>query len=322
MKISVLIPAYNAAATIRESVQSALRQTVSPEEVLVLDDGSSDDTAAIVEEMQDHRLIVLREPRNGVGKARDILCQRARGELLAFLDADDIWHPKYLETQAALFKLYPQAGINFTGHIDFHGLGDYSWKDLPGDPIVHGELIPPLLFFTRYNRATAPFASMTYCCVKRDILREIGDRPFSGNGGLPIGEDSYFFYLVALTGRPVAFTPARLAAYRIVQHSASSNRLKACSAIVQIFELLEPRYREKADSKLYKAFWDAFAAKRREYAKILLGRGGISEARAQLRSSLGQYTGLTSVAKSSALLFLSYMPSRLQPTWPSGNRQS
>ena len=99
MTISVLIPAYNCQATIRETLDSVLAQTRQPDEILVMDDGSTDQTPAILE-FYKPRVQVLRQENQGVAAARNSLLERAQGDLLAWLDSDDVWHPHCLDIQS------------------------------------------------------------------------------------------------------------------------------------------------------------------------------------------------------------------------------
>jgi glycosyltransferase involved in cell wall biosynthesis len=104
--ISIIVPAYNAAATIERTVTSALNQTYSNFEVLVVDDGSKDDTAALVRRMaaQDHRVKLLQKPNGGLVSARNHGIAHAQGEYIAPLDADDLWHPEKLRKQVAAMR--------------------------------------------------------------------------------------------------------------------------------------------------------------------------------------------------------------------------
>src|SRR5258708_3302796 len=101
MKISVVIPAYNGARTIGATLNSVLKQTVQPDEILVLNDGSTDDTAVVLEQYQN--ITVLDQENRGVAHARNVLSQQSTGDLVAFLDQDDLWHPRYLEVQLRSF---------------------------------------------------------------------------------------------------------------------------------------------------------------------------------------------------------------------------
>jgi glycosyltransferase involved in cell wall biosynthesis len=91
----VIIPAYNAEASIRQTIQSVLSQVYQPIEILVVDDGSHDQTSAIVRELaqKDARLQLFCQSNLGVAAARNLAISNATGEFIAPIDADDIWHP-------------------------------------------------------------------------------------------------------------------------------------------------------------------------------------------------------------------------------------
>jgi glycosyltransferase involved in cell wall biosynthesis len=104
--VSVIVPAFNAAAYIRQTLNSVLAQTYREIEVIVVDDGSSDATANIVEEFvtRDARFQLIRQSNAGVGAARNTAIRKARGKYLAPLDADDLWSPDKLEAQVACME--------------------------------------------------------------------------------------------------------------------------------------------------------------------------------------------------------------------------
>lgn len=96
MKISVVIPAYNAASSIKATIESCLQQSYTPYEVIVVDDASTDDTVSITEAYKQVKL--LQQPTNqGPSAARNRGWNEAGGDYIAFLDSDDTWHPKKLE---------------------------------------------------------------------------------------------------------------------------------------------------------------------------------------------------------------------------------
>lgn len=312
--ISVLIPAYNCEATIRSTLDSVLRQTVAPNEILVMNDGSTDGTAAVLESYKD-RVKVLAQPNGGVASVRNALAAHATGDILAFLDSDDLWHPKYLEVQRRLVSEHPEAIASWVSHINFHGDGEYRWEDDPSDPSTNVELIDALAFFRRYNKATGQFSCLSYCCLLRKKLIEFGDEPFKVSGV----EDSYFFSLLALVG-PVIYTATPLVAYRVRKDSLSHDHSRTFGDWVHVFEILEEKYRVAASVDLWRAFRVAFASRRRSYAKLLMGAGRSRDARGQLVKSVADSASPISVAKSLALLLLTFMPSVMQPTWPSKYR--
>jgi len=128
--ISVVIPAYNAAAFVREAITSALAQTYSPLEILVIDDGSTDETSAVASGLGGI-VRVIRQANRGEGGARNRGLDEARGELVAFLDADDRWLPQKLELQVRTFD-DPNVVAAHTNYRNF-GLHD-EVHDVSGIP--------------------------------------------------------------------------------------------------------------------------------------------------------------------------------------------
>lgn len=102
--ISVIIPSYNRAKTIVESVQSVLQQTYTDIEVIVVDDGSTDDTETLLQEISDKRLRYIYQKNAGACSARNKGIQHAKGDLIAFHDSDDIWHEDKLQKQFQKLK--------------------------------------------------------------------------------------------------------------------------------------------------------------------------------------------------------------------------
>ncbi len=116
--ISVVIPAYNAAAFIGDTIDSALRQTLAPLEVIVIDDGSRDDTAAVAER---HGARVIRQANGGVTVARNTGIAASKGEWIALLDHDDVWEPQKLARQANAIALHPAASCVATDFVRQRG---------------------------------------------------------------------------------------------------------------------------------------------------------------------------------------------------------
>lgn len=109
---SAVIPLYNKERHVERAVRSALAQTVPVLEIVVVDDGSTDGGAAIVERMaaEDVRVRVIRQENGGVSRARNVGIGAAKGSHIAFLDADDEWKPGYLEEITRLIRRFPEAG--------------------------------------------------------------------------------------------------------------------------------------------------------------------------------------------------------------------
>jgi len=316
MKISVLIPAYNSAATIGATLDSVLCQTVPADEVLVMNDGSTDETATVLK-LYEPRIKAFWQPNGGLSSARNALVARAQGDLIAFLDSDDLWHPRYLEMQRELYERCPRAAAAFAAHANFSGLDSYDWDHARSDGQISVEIFEPLSFLRRFQRAPGHFI-MSFCCVPKVVLEGMGSEPFKLRAP---AEDVYFCNLLPFWG-PVAFASAPLlGAYRVREGSLASNRLNCAEGEVNAFQLLEKHYRSGVDGRLVREFKRAVASKRRAYAKILQGVGRTLEARGQLKRSLRQSSDPVSLAKSLVLLSLTYLPRSLQPKWPPVDRQ-
>ena len=111
--VSVVVPCHNAAPFIADTIQSILGQTRAVDEIVVVDDGSSDGSAAIAESFGEP-VRVIRQPNRGECAARNRGVQEARGDIIAFLDADDLWHPEKIERQLACFDAHPEVGAVMT----------------------------------------------------------------------------------------------------------------------------------------------------------------------------------------------------------------
>ncbi|MBV1799994.1 glycosyltransferase [Siccirubricoccus sp. G192] len=135
IRVSVIIPAYNAARSLPRTIDSVLAQTVPPAEIIVVDDGSADETAAVAEAYGD-RVRVIRKPNGGPASARNLGAREATGEWLALLDADDQWLPEKLERQlpytrppevGLVHALICQQPMNVPLRLTFEDLWDRNW---------------------------------------------------------------------------------------------------------------------------------------------------------------------------------------------------
>jgi len=113
-EVSIVVPAHNAGRTLAQTLASVRAQTVADYEVIVVDDGSTDDTAQVAGEAQDSRVSVVSTANGGVARARNHGIARATGSFVAFLDADDLWRPTKLADQLARLAADPSAGVCVT----------------------------------------------------------------------------------------------------------------------------------------------------------------------------------------------------------------
>jgi glycosyltransferase involved in cell wall biosynthesis len=123
MRTSVIIATYNYDRFIGDAIRSVQEQTADDLEIIVIDDGSTDETPAVLAAIRDSRLRVHRIANSGVSVARNTGIALARGQFIAFLDADDLWRPTKLERQLALMESEPELGLTFTNFVRFSEAG-------------------------------------------------------------------------------------------------------------------------------------------------------------------------------------------------------
>lgn len=139
-KVSVIIPTYNRAKTILNSVNSVLQQSYSDVEVLIVDDASVDETQAVIESVQEERVKYIKLPQNsGASVARNIGVEYAQGQIIAFEDSDDIWHYDKLEKQMKYWKEHPEYAMIYCSYNmhkkdSVYQVPERDWSgDLEGD---------------------------------------------------------------------------------------------------------------------------------------------------------------------------------------------
>ena len=161
---TIVIPCFNGASTLREAVDSALAQTYSSYEVLVVDDGSTDESADIVRSYDDPRLRLVQQDNGGLNSARNTGIREARADFIGLLDADDIWDPTKLAKQMAHLQSDPTIGLSFAGSwmIDL----DSKPTGLRQVPQVTGITSSDLLYRNPVGNGSTPV-------MRRSALNEI-----------------------------------------------------------------------------------------------------------------------------------------------------
>jgi glycosyltransferase involved in cell wall biosynthesis len=199
--VTVVIPTYNHGRFVSEAVRSALRQTRAPLEVIVVDDGSSDDTRARLEALTG-RVHTIRQENHGVSAARNRGLALAHGALVAFLDADDLWLPDKLEAQERLFEADPGLGLVHCGVEEMDEAGNPLSIRLDGR---EGWVADEMLFFGRGVILGGGSAAV----FPKDLLQEIG----GFDEALSTSADWDVHQRIARQAR-VGFVPRPLVRYR------------------------------------------------------------------------------------------------------------
>lgn len=226
-QVSVIIPSYNCAAYLPEAIESVLAQTCSRFELVVIDDGSTDQTAELLQAYcgAHPQITAISQPNQGVAVARNQGIQRAKGEWIAFLDADDILLPDKLAAQLAVAAAHPNAGIIHSGwqRVDSQGqfqLDVEPWHWVPELNLEGWLRWKPIL----------PSAML----FQRQWLIQAGgfDRRF------PPAEDTDLVLRLALMGCEARWLPQVTVKYR--QHDSSAMhkglpQAKSLSAVIDQF---------------------------------------------------------------------------------------
>ncbi|HEY5916400.1 MAG TPA: glycosyltransferase [Chryseolinea sp.] len=213
--VSVIVPTYNRAHLIGETIHSVLDQTYTNWELIIIDDGSEDDTKNVVGKFSDPRIHYFAIDHCGIfGKVRNAGMQRANGDLIAFLDSDDLWKPNKLSFQLSLLKQDPEAGFIF-GHGEQFGKGAIPPPQI--EAFYSGNVFIPLLLEERF------VLYVPSVMFKKEVLHTVGYIDES----LIIGSDLDFFLRMACRYKGI-FSNEILV--RIRKHDQStSKRLEVAS---------------------------------------------------------------------------------------------
>lgn len=217
--VSVIIPVYNREQYIEECVASVFQQTHQDFELLLIDDGSTDGSAALCRKLQDtdNRVIFLESAHGGVSAARNIGLDRAQGEYIFFLDSDDIIHPQLLKTLVCGMNAH-NAAISGTEVANIH---EQNWhkaqqailrRDVTGEItyLKHADAHEQMLC------KTCPLSMIGGVMMRRDLIGETRFRT-----DLFIGEDFYFIYENMLKDPDAVFLKQKWYFGRVHKHNSS-----------------------------------------------------------------------------------------------------
>ena len=192
--VSVVIPVYNRAAMLHEAVGSVLAQTYRPIEIVIVDDGSTDETAAVADEMASRHSDIIRvihQPNAGVGHAREAGRQAAEGEFIQYLDSDDALMPRKFELQVAALRAHPECGVAYglTRYISSGREVACDWKQANQ---IQSAIFPSFLI-ARWWETVSPL-------YRRTVTDAAG--PWTG---LRLEEDWEYDCRVGALGLPLAY---------------------------------------------------------------------------------------------------------------------
>ena len=218
--VSVIMPCYNMASYVSDSIKSVIAQTYPHWELLIVDDASTDETVNIIKSyaQADSRIkFAIKKQNSGISDTRNQCIQMAQGQFLAFLDADDIWHPEKLEKQLS-FMLAKNIGFTYS---------TYDWIDEDGK--IMNKFINTIgnLDYKTYLRNTIIGCSTVM--VNKAITGDVFVPKFRTS------EDTATWLDILRKGLMAYAIDESLVSYRIRRKSASSNKLKAAADLWKVY---------------------------------------------------------------------------------------
>ncbi len=238
-QISIVIPVYNKAKYLKETIKSVLNQDFKDFELILIDDGSTDQSPDIIQSFSDPRIRYYTQKNQGVAVARNNGVKQAKTNLICFLDADDLWEPHHLETIWALYQQFPQAGFFATAYR-------IQYNQHQKDYVYPFSKSPVLIQkYYRYDKGQALFFISNFAVKKEVFIKENGFKPEIH------AEDTDFFIRLALK-YPMAYSKT----ISMLHINEAENSLFAHYDIEKKVQLIQSfKAEEKADQDL-KAYLD------------------------------------------------------------------
>lgn len=221
-KFSVIIPCRNAGAWIADTLASVASQTLQPFEIIVVDDGSTDDSVEQIRNFSDRVIVLHSSHRNGAG-TRNVGIEAATGDWIAFLDADDIWYPDHLERAANLLDDSNDVGFlnwfdQFRNESPEHRISRSNQIDI--DRPTSG--LSDVQFYENYARTF--WFNMHGCVVKRSRLLEVGMLDST-----QIRRHDIEMWMRVLHGQSWSYDPIPSSAYRVDTPNSISRNIASAA---------------------------------------------------------------------------------------------
>jgi len=209
--VSVIIPTYNRAKLLPRALESVLAQDYPHLEIIVIDDASTDETPNVLKAFADPRIQVFRHPENkGHGAACETGIRCAKGELIAFLDSDDVWLPGKLGLQVAIFRQWPHVDFHFTNFRNINLVngveGDGFTQTRDGLALLQTEHVDTDLWIIQSGMPQAMLQAMFIAKPTVMLRREVITTTGNFNSELRGAEDLELWWRIALSGFRFSFS--------------------------------------------------------------------------------------------------------------------
>ena len=227
-RVSVITPTFNCATFLDRAIQSVVDQTYNDYEIIVVDDGSTDETPELIERWQG-KVICLSQSNAGPSAARNLGIARSQGEFIAYLDADDMWYPGKLEQQVAFLDRHQECGLV---HSDLHIIDEQDrlimkeWHLSRRNAAVRGHCLRELV---------------NGCAIQVPTVlerRSCHDRAGGFDSRFRQSEDYLHWIKAVLCGYAIGYIDEPLAMYRWRSGSLSKNQVEMIESMIRMFEML------------------------------------------------------------------------------------
>lgn len=276
-KVSIITPAYNGAKYIAETIDSVRKQTFQDWEMIIVDDGSVDDTKAVVQRFQEQhpeKIKYFYQTNGGSGKARNTGIRMTTGEFVAFLDADDIWMPQKLEKQMSFFKNNPDIDLVYTNATVINNIGQEKW---PYVKKREYHFPPEDIYRQLLLRNFIPFSSVV---ARRKVIAEVGYFV----DVIKYSEDSDLLIRIAKDYR-IKYLNEFLTKYRVSDSHKSSNLERRHRASLSI--ITRHYDKKRAESLKFRfLFRRRCAHVHYDLGYVLLAKNNLREARKEFLVSI------------------------------------
>lgn len=234
VRFSVVVPAFNAAQTVTSAVESALAQTETDLEVIVVDDGSSDATGELVSKITDPRVRLVSQTNRGLSAARNAGITAARGTYIAFLDSDDLWLPRFLELTYRALEGVADPGFAYTDAYAFDALSGRVRRRTVMQH-AHPPAPPPTdpdAFLLELLERNFVYVSTV---VPAEVLAAVDGFDEHRHGA----EDHDLWLRIVLAGYRAVWVPGQHALYRLHSGQLTGNELRTCRGVCEMYDTLD-----------------------------------------------------------------------------------
>lgn len=224
MKVSIIIPLYNTSSYIEKTLMSIIRQSFTDFEILVVDDGSTDNSCIIVEKVKliNDRIKLLKQKNSGVSSARNLGIENAKGEYIAFIDSDDIWDSNFLKSQIDFLESMDCYDWVLSNGIYIDENGDFI------DNIIKNEKVE--LNFENLITWNIPFLAISSLVYRKSIYKGLR---FNKSISSPADRD---FIIKLARKKQGLYNYEKNWQYRILSNSMSKNEIKVIEDMLKQYE--------------------------------------------------------------------------------------